>query len=69
MPYVRNPARTWMIGTHPIYNYQQAGDRSMAWFQPDKIEAGLLFVDLHVRARVRVPRGVVNTTDDYTFLP
>lgn len=69
MPYVTNTAKTWLIGSQPIYNYQQGGDRGMAWFKPGQVEAGLLFVDLHARARVRVPVGVVNTTDDYTFLP
>lgn len=69
MPYVTNASKTWLLASHPIYNYQEDGDRGMAWFQPGQVEAGLLFVDLHARARVRVPRGVVNTTDDYTFLP
>jgi len=69
MPYVTNTSKTWLLGSHPIYNYQQDGDRGMTWFTPGQVEAGLLFVDLHARARVRVPRGVVNTTDDYTFLP
>lgn len=69
MPYVTNTAKTWLIGSQPIYNYQEDGDRGMAWFKPEQVEAGLLFVDLHARARVRVPRGAVNTTDNYTFLP
>ena len=69
MPYVTNAAKTWLLGSHPIYNYQENGDRGMAWFKPGQVETSLLFVDLHARARVRVPIGVVNTTDDYTFLP
>lgn len=69
MPVVTNTAKTWMIGAHPMYNHQQGGDRGMAWYQPGKVEAGLLFVDLHARARVSIPRGVVNETEDYRFLP
>jgi len=69
MPEVRNPAKVWMIGTHTIYNYQEDGDRAMHWFVRDRVEANLLYTDGHARMRVPVPRGVVNTTDDYTFLP
>jgi len=29
----------------------------------------MLFLDNHVRTKVAVPKGVVNTTPDYTFLP
>ncbi len=69
MPYVLNPSRTWAVATHPIYNYQEGGDRGSFWFDRARCEANLLFVDCHVRIRARVPPGVVNTTDDYTFLP
>lgn len=69
MPYVRNPARTWMIGTHPIYNYQQGGDRGSIWYHRSAVEANLLFVDLHAAMRLRVPNGVVNETAEYSFLP
>jgi prepilin-type N-terminal cleavage/methylation domain-containing protein len=69
MPPVRNPSKTWVIGTHSIYNYQEGGDRGMRWFHPGRVEASLLFVDLHVRTRVPVPAGVENTTGEYTFLP
>jgi prepilin-type N-terminal cleavage/methylation domain-containing protein len=69
MPYVVQPSKTWLIGTHPIYNFQQDGDRGMLWFGRNKIETNLLFVDLHVTLRAVVPPGVVNTTDAYTFLP
>lgn len=69
MPSVTNSARTWMIGTHPIYNYQEDGDRGMRWYHKSKVEANLLYVDMHVKIRVTVPPGVVNTTDNYTFLP
>lgn len=69
MPYVNNTAKTWMIGTHPIYNYQEKNNRQMEWFGRGKVEASLLFVDAHARARLRVPDSIENTTDDYTFLP
>jgi prepilin-type N-terminal cleavage/methylation domain-containing protein len=69
MPPVVNPARTWMAGTQTIYNFQQGGDRGMRWFGGRDVQANLLYVDLHSRSRVKVPQGVVNTTDDYTFLP
>ncbi|MDX2132665.1 MAG: type II secretion system protein [Planctomycetota bacterium] len=69
MPPVTNTSKTWVIGTHSIYNYQQGGDRGMRWFHPNRVEAGLLFVDMHVRTRVPVPPGVENTTAEYTFLP
>ncbi len=69
MPPVNNTARTWVIGTHTIYNYQQGGDRAMRWFVRDRVEANLLMLDMHVRLRAYVPPGVTNTTDDYTFLP
>ncbi|MDX2145993.1 MAG: type II secretion system protein [Planctomycetota bacterium] len=69
MPPVVLPSRTWLLGTHPIYNYQEGGDRGSLWFTDQQVEASLLFVDLHVRVRLRVPPGVVNTTNDYTFLP
>jgi prepilin-type N-terminal cleavage/methylation domain-containing protein/prepilin-type processing-associated H-X9-DG protein len=72
MPELTNPAKIWAIGTHTIYNFQQDGDRGMRWFGEDPdgpARANLLFADLHVRTSVSVPRGVVNTTDDYTFLP
>lgn len=69
MPWVSNSARTWMIGTHTIYNFQEGGDRGMRWFHPARVEANLLFVDAHVRMRVPVPADESDTTSDYTFLP
>jgi prepilin-type N-terminal cleavage/methylation domain-containing protein len=69
MPFLTQPGKTWMVGTHPIYNYQQDGDRGSRWTDRNKVDANLLYCDAHARARVYVPAGVVNTTDDYTFLP
>lgn len=80
MPVITNTAKTWVLGTHTIYNYQldpggQPNNRQSYWFDKEKVEASLLFADFHVRARLRVPQfaddGVspANTTPDYTFLP
>jgi prepilin-type N-terminal cleavage/methylation domain-containing protein len=69
LPYVVNPAKTWVLGTHPIYNFQQGGDRGMNWVRPDAVETNLLFMDMHAKSRIVVPPGVVNTTAEYTFLP
>lgn len=69
MPFVLDPSRTWVIGTHTLYNYDDGGDRGQRWFGRQHVEANLTFLDMHVRTRVRVPRGPVHTTADYTFLP
>lgn len=69
MPFVGNTGKTWMIGTHPIYNFEGGGDRGSIWYHRSHVEANLLFVDMHAAMRVRVPPGVTNTTDEYTFLP
>lgn len=68
MPPVVQPSRTWVIGSHPIYNYESNGDRGMSWYDRSSPEANLLFLDMHARARLKIPPGVVNTTPDYTFL-
>ncbi len=69
MPRVSNPSKTWLVGDQPIYNYDDDGDRGMRWRRGPRVRAELLFVDGHVNLSVDVPPGVVNTTDDYTFLP
>ena len=69
MPVVRRPSKTWVVGTHPIYNFQGGGDRGSIWYHPSRVEANLLFLDLHAKMRLTVPPGVVNETEDYTFLP
>lgn len=72
MPPVTNPSRTWVVGTQTIYNYQEGGDRGMNWLNDRRqgsTEANLLFVDMHVRVRVRVPQDGGNTTSDFSFLP
>jgi prepilin-type N-terminal cleavage/methylation domain-containing protein len=72
MPPVFDTTKVWVIGTHPIYNYQEKGDRGMRWFDPKRVEANLLFLDWHARVRIPVPNtpgALENTTPDYTFLP
>ncbi len=70
MPPMLTPTRTWLLGTHPIYNHQQGGDRGMRWYgRKAAASATLLFADFHAAGPVDLPPGVVNTTDRYTFLP
>lgn len=69
MPFVVQPSRTWVIGTQPIYNFQQGGDRGMRWAGPGSVRANLLFLDFHAKADLTVPDGIVNQTADYSFLP
>ncbi len=69
MPPVVTPTKTWVLGPHPIYNYQENGDRGHRWYGRKDVSANLLFLDLHVGTQLRVPVGVVNTTPDYSFLP
>ncbi|MFT3685523.1 MAG: prepilin-type N-terminal cleavage/methylation domain-containing protein [Phycisphaerales bacterium] len=69
MPPVVAPTKTWVLGPHPIYNHQQAGDRNMRWYGRKKTSANLLFLDMHVGGLFEVPPTVTDTTTDYTFLP
>lgn len=69
MPISVTPTKTWVLGPHPIYNYQEDGDRGLRWYGRKNPSANLLFLDLHVGGLFDVPAGVVNTTSDYTFLP
>jgi prepilin-type N-terminal cleavage/methylation domain-containing protein len=71
MPEVADPTKTWLIGSHTIYNFQQDSDRGERWYDPERVQANLLFVDLHIRLTVPVPDvlcEVENTTVNYTFL-
>jgi prepilin-type N-terminal cleavage/methylation domain-containing protein/prepilin-type processing-associated H-X9-DG protein len=72
IPFVLDPTRTWMLGSHTIYNFQQDSDRGEYWYSPRRAEANLFFVDGHARMVVPIPDvqcEVENTTPDYTFLP
>jgi prepilin-type N-terminal cleavage/methylation domain-containing protein/prepilin-type processing-associated H-X9-DG protein len=68
-PPIEQPTRTWVIGTHTIYNYDDGGDRKQYWFGGKEIRANLVFMDGHVALGVPVARDQTPTTDDYTFLP
>lgn len=68
-PYIQDPTRTWAIGTHTIYNYDDGADREQDWFDAKETRANLAYLDGHVKLSVRVPEGQVHTTRDYTFLP
>lgn len=69
MPQIRHPTKVWVLGAHPIYNYDGGGDRGQRWYRSSEVEAGLLFYDGHVKAAVPVAEGLVQTTSRYTFLP
>lgn len=68
MPRIADTTKTWVVAEHPIYNYQQGGNRRQAWYNGD-VRASMWFLDGHVLLGARIPEGVVNTTPDYTFLP
>ncbi len=69
MPFVRTPSRTWVLATHTVYTFQQDGDRRMYWFEPNREFANMLFLDHHVLTRAPIPKGIVNETPEYSFLP
>lgn len=69
MPRVLDTTKTWVLGSHPIYNHQENGDRGLRWYGKARTAANLLFLDFHVAGPLDIPPGVVNTTRDYTFLP
>ncbi|MFI4853749.1 MAG: type II secretion system protein [Phycisphaerales bacterium JB065] len=66
---IRNPTKVWVLGSHPIYNYDDGGDRGQRWYRSSAIEASLLFYDGHAEAAVEVENGIVQETADYTYLP
>lgn len=73
MPAVMDETRTWVLASHPIYNYDSGGDRRSRWHQRDQERANALYLDMHVGLSVAVPSPTggapINTTDEYTFLP
>lgn len=66
---IRNPTKVWVLGSHPIYNYDDGGDRGQRWYRSSAVEASLLFYDGHAKAAVEVAEGIVQETADYTYLP
>lgn len=69
MPNIRTPAKTWILASQPIYNHDDDQDRQQRWYNQSRVQANLVFIDGHAKTAVNIPRGVVNTTNDYTFLP
>lgn len=69
LPPVEQPTKTWVVGTHTIYNYDDGGDRRQMWFGSAGVRANLAFLDGHVGLSIPVAEGQTPTTDDYTFLP
>lgn len=73
MPSITEPARTWVLGSHPIYNFDGNGNREHYWYRSRRdsggVSANLLFVDMHVGTLLPVPAGVQNDTKHYTFKP
>lgn len=74
MPTVRDPSKTWAIGSYPIYNFAANVDRGTRWYgvsreRESAVKASLVYVDLHVRMGVTVPPGIVHETMDYRFRP
>jgi prepilin-type N-terminal cleavage/methylation domain-containing protein len=69
MPRIRTTAKTWLIASQPIYNYDDNGDRGQRWYYQSRVAANLLFADASAAIAKAVEPGVVNTTNEYTFLP
>ena len=73
MPVVADETRTWVLGTHPMYNHDSGGNRRMLWHGRGQERANVLFLDMHARGSLVVPEpkggAPINTTPDYTFLP
>lgn len=68
MPPVHNMSRTWVIGTHPIYAFDDGADRGYLWTDQQQEETNLVFLDGHTALRVEVELREP-TTEAYTFLP
>lgn len=75
MPNVLTPGLTWLMGDHPIYNFDRldAADplsarngRAHTWHGGRDIRANLLYVDLHVGTNVDVPHPMT-VSDGNTF--
>jgi hypothetical protein len=68
MPFIQDTTKTWLIGDLPIYNYQTDSDRNQRWHFKST-DVNLLFADIHVGSRLKVPPGTAHKTDQYDFWP
>ncbi len=68
MPPVHQTSATWVIGTHPIYAFDDGGEREHFWTDRVQEETNLVFLDGHTRVRLEVG-GTEATTAEFTFLP
>jgi len=69
MPKVTTPAQTWMLGSHPIHNFDIGHDHQFRWYGGIEVKANLLMVDMHSQSQVPVATGAMQTTETYTFKP
>ena len=69
IPTLKTPTKTWVLGPHTIYNYQEGGNRQHIWYGRKDVAANLLFADMHVGGLFAIPATMADTTPDYTFLP
>lgn len=68
MPLVTTPDHTWLIGSHPIYNFDSGFDHQYRWLGTKGIKANLLMVDMHAESGVQVERDSDHGAA-YTALP
>lgn len=68
MPEVIDTTRTWVIGTHTMYAFDDGVARRMFWFGGQEEKANVLFLDLHARIGAAVKEGK-HSTGEYSFLP
>ncbi|MEO0512474.1 MAG: type II secretion system protein [Planctomycetota bacterium] len=74
LPPLVDSTKTWVLGTHTIYTFDDGGDeltnRGHDWFDGGgEIRANLAFADSHVETSLVVPPDQSPETADYTFLP
>ncbi len=71
MPFIATPTKTWVLGSHSIYNFQEHGDRGHRWYawgshadRETSVLASLLFLDMHVGITLKVPPPGSPTADN-----
>lgn len=68
MPEIVTPTRTIVLATHPVYAYDDGGDRQHHWTSRSDEETNAVFADGHVRTRMLVPTDGSPGANDYTHL-